>query len=140
MLTALFSKVSEQRLLFKTICKDMPKCFHFNKFHFQFNKCKILHLGRNSPRHQYMLGTTQLEQSLAEKDRTPRGRRASLEKHQGESYQRKKYLKRGCRDDGARLFLVVPSDRPRSTRHKLKPGRFCLNISKHFVTVRVTEH
>jgi len=31
-------------------------------------KCKILHLGRNNPRHQYMLGAAQLENSLAEKD------------------------------------------------------------------------
>nr|XP_047909708.1 uncharacterized protein LOC125180947 [Anser cygnoides]XP_047909709.1 uncharacterized protein LOC125180947 [Anser cygnoides]XP_047909710.1 uncharacterized protein LOC125180947 [Anser cygnoides]XP_047909711.1 uncharacterized protein LOC125180947 [Anser cygnoides] len=33
-----------------------------------FYKCKVLHLGRNSPRHQDMLGTTHLESSLAEKD------------------------------------------------------------------------
>ncbi|GAB0206527.1 mitochondrial enolase superfamily member 1 [Grus japonensis] len=34
----------------------------------QFNKCKILHLGRNNTIHQYMLGAAQLESSLAEKD------------------------------------------------------------------------
>ncbi|GAB0204065.1 mitochondrial enolase superfamily member 1 [Grus japonensis] len=36
----------------------------------QFNKGKgkALHLGRNNPRHQYTLGATQLESSLAEKD------------------------------------------------------------------------
>ncbi|KAK4828590.1 hypothetical protein QYF61_000042 [Mycteria americana] len=36
----------------------------------KFNKgeCKVLHLGRNNPVHQYMLGATQLESSLAEKD------------------------------------------------------------------------
>ncbi|GAB0175844.1 mitochondrial enolase superfamily member 1 [Grus japonensis] len=36
----------------------------------QLNKgnCKVLHLGKNNPRHQYMLGATQLESSLAEKD------------------------------------------------------------------------
>ncbi|KAK4810486.1 hypothetical protein QYF61_004266 [Mycteria americana] len=36
----------------------------------KFNKgkwCKILHLGRNNPRHQYRMGATQLESSLAEK-------------------------------------------------------------------------
>ncbi|GAB0175865.1 mitochondrial enolase superfamily member 1 [Grus japonensis] len=31
-------------------------------------KCKILHLERNSLMHQYMLGATHLESSLAEKD------------------------------------------------------------------------
>jgi len=34
----------------------------------KFNKCKVLQLGRNNPMHGYMLGTTQLERSLAEKD------------------------------------------------------------------------
>ncbi|PKU31221.1 rna-directed dna polymerase from mobile element jockey-like [Limosa lapponica baueri] len=34
----------------------------------KFNKkCKVLHLVRNNPMHQYMLGATQLESSLAEK-------------------------------------------------------------------------
>jgi len=31
-------------------------------------KCKVLHLGRASPRHRYMLGLTKLESSFAEKD------------------------------------------------------------------------
>ncbi|KAK4818076.1 hypothetical protein QYF61_004626 [Mycteria americana] len=36
----------------------------------KFNKeqCKILHLGRNKPMRQYMLGATQLESSFAEKE------------------------------------------------------------------------
>jgi len=35
---------------------------------FSKDKCKVLHLGKNNLKHQYMLGTTQLESSLAEKD------------------------------------------------------------------------
>ncbi|GAB0187141.1 mitochondrial enolase superfamily member 1 [Grus japonensis] len=43
-----------------------------------------------------------------------------------------KHLKGGWREDGAVLFPVVPSDRTRGNRHKLKHRRFCLNIRKHF--------
>ncbi|GAB0178423.1 hypothetical protein GRJ2_000307600 [Grus japonensis] len=39
-----------------------------------------------------------------------------------------KYLKGGCKGDGARLFLLVPSDRTRGNRHKLKHRRCCLKI------------
>ncbi|GAB0182985.1 mitochondrial enolase superfamily member 1 [Grus japonensis] len=35
---------------------------------FSKGKCKVLQLGRNNPRHQYMLGADQLESSLAGKD------------------------------------------------------------------------
>ena len=45
----------------------------------QFNKgkCKVLHLGGNSPRHQHRLGAAQLESSSEEKDLGPSGARAS---------------------------------------------------------------
>ncbi|KAK4806877.1 hypothetical protein QYF61_012598 [Mycteria americana] len=39
-----------------------------NLMKFSKGKCQVLHLGRNNPRHQYMLGATQLESSLSEKD------------------------------------------------------------------------
>ncbi|KAK4806812.1 hypothetical protein QYF61_005608, partial [Mycteria americana] len=45
---------------FKKFMKSLMK---FNK-----EKGKVLHLGKNNPTHQYMLGATQLESSLAEKD------------------------------------------------------------------------
>jgi len=50
-----------------------------------------------------------------------------------------KYLDSGCQEDGARLFSVVPSDRTRGNRHKLKHRKFHLNVKKNFLTLRVTE-
>ena len=51
-----------------------------------------------------------------------------------------KYLKGGCQEEGARLFSVVPRDRTRVNRHKLKHGMFCLKMRKNFFPLRVTEH
>jgi len=51
-----------------------------------------------------------------------------------------KYLKGGYQEDGAKLFTVVPSNRTRGNRHKLKHRKFRLNMRKNFFPVRVTEH
>ena len=48
-----------------------------------------------------------------------------------------KYLKGGCKEDGARLFPVVPSDRTRGNGHTLKHKKCCLNVRKHCLTMRV---
>ena len=66
----------------------------------------------------------------------------SLEKRRlrGDPINVSKYLKGGCREDGAGLFSVEPIKRMRGNGHKLKPRRFWLNMRGHFFTVRVTEH
>jgi len=51
-----------------------------------------------------------------------------------------KYLKTGCQEDGARLFSVVPSNRTRGNRQKLKHRKFQLNTRKTLFSRGVTEH
>ena len=43
-----------------------------------------------------------------------------------------KDLKGGCKEDGAKLFSVVPSHRVRGNGHTLKHRRCPLNLRKHF--------
>ena len=48
--------------------KRLEKQAGRNLMKFSKKKCTVLHLGRNNPVQQYMLGTTQLESSLEGKD------------------------------------------------------------------------
>lgn len=47
-------------------------------------------------------------------------------------------LKGGYKEEGARLFSVIPSARTRDSGHKMGRRRFCVTIRKHFCALQVT--
>lgn len=46
----------------------------------------------------------------------------------------------GNKEDEAKGFSVVPSDRTKGYLHKQKNGEFCLKIRKSFPAVKVVKH
>lgn len=63
----------------------------------------------------------------------------SLEKFQGNLINIYKYLKGGCKEDRAGLFLLVSSDRIIANGHKLKQEMPYEHLEQFF-TVRVIKH
>lgn len=47
---------------------------------------------------------------------------------------------KGNKEDRARLFLVVPSDRRRGNGQELKHRKFYLKVRENFFMVQVVEH
>lgn len=62
------------------------------------------------------------------------------EQVQGQLTNVYKYLMGGCKEDGAWLVLVMPSDRTRGNRDKQKQMKFYLNTRIHFFTMKVVKH
>lgn len=51
-----------------------------------------------------------------------------------------KYLVGRNENGGDRIFSGVHNDRKRGIEHKLKYSKSCLNMRKHFFTVKVIKH
>ena len=84
----------------------LEKWANRNLMRFNQEKCNVLPLGRNKPRHQYMLFS------------------------QGDLINVYKYLKGECTEVRAWLFSVVPSGRTRGNGQKLKYRKSHLHLRK----------
>lgn len=51
-----------------------------------------------------------------------------------------KYPRKGGKEDGVKLFPVVPSDRTKDNGHKLRHRKIPLNITKDFLSEMVSKH
>lgn len=61
-------------------------------------------------------------------------------KAQRDLFSAYKYLMGECKEDGARLFSVVLSNRTRGNGQRLEHKRIHQNTRKYFFTVSMTEH
>ncbi|KAJ7410578.1 rna-directed dna polymerase from mobile element jockey-like [Willisornis vidua] len=123
---------------------EEEKLMRFNK-----GKCRVLHLGKNNPKHQYSLRADLLDSSSAEKnlgvlmdDNLIVSQQCALVARRANGVLRsiRKNVATRCQDDGVRLFSVVPSDKIRSNGNKIKHKKFHLNMRKNCFTLRVAEH
>ncbi|PKU47748.1 hypothetical protein llap_1948 [Limosa lapponica baueri] len=81
-----------------------------------------------------------VEHLTDEKRQRELGLFSSENKGLGASHQYPRISDGGGKEDGARLFPMVPIDRTKGNGHKLNHRMSLLNISEHhFFTVKVTE-